>query len=159
MDEGDEIDPFLAHHEGLLRVHGALAGAVGALVRSVTGERLVPHARDIARFLLGHHAAEDEVLFPGLRRSSRLRTTDVAFLDACDAQHRRLHALCDRLRAEASAAYPREAEVRAIATELEAALEPHLRDEEAGLAPGRLREMIDRAALEALGRELEARRA
>ncbi len=154
MDE--PIDPFVAHHDGRLRVHAALVAGVRALVQPVTLDLLVPQALGVCRFLLGHHIAEDEVLFPSLRRSSRLRSTDVVFLDACDLQHRELHSLCDHLREAASGPHPQVTVIRSIATELEAALTRHVCEEEAGLVPECLREMIDRAGLDALGREIEA---
>lgn len=154
----DPNDPYRTYHEGLLQVHAELASRLRALVAIAPLDVLVPRTLDVAGFLHGHHAVEDQILFPGLRRSGRLRSTDVAFLDACDRQHREVHAIGERLAAAAREAHPRAEAIRALVVELDGVLSEHLRDEEAGLAPERLREMIDRAGLDAIGHELDAMR-
>jgi hypothetical protein len=154
------LDPYVAQHRGLVEVHRGLCGALDA----VSGERecslaeLVAGARAAAQFLLGHHHLESEHLFPALRRAGKLRSADVAFLDARDAEHRAVHGLCERLRECADAAAPSAKELRAVATEIDTLFRPHIVEEERGLAPERMRTMLDLAELEALGRELEALR-
>jgi hypothetical protein len=52
------------------------------------------HAKpDLAHFcqeLLEHRGAEDRFFVPGVRRAGRLISSDVAFRDARDAEHRHL---------------------------------------------------------------------
>jgi len=152
-------DLHVAHHEGLVRTHRALAGALQAIgAAGATHDAIVARALEAGLFLLGHHHAESTVLFPGLRRLGQLRSADLAFLDGCERDHRRLHALCDRLLASAGAPHPDAGEIVTIAADIQAAFAAHAADEEAGLAPERLRVMIDRKELDAIGRELEALR-
>ena len=151
-------DPYVAQHEGLVQVHLALGGALRT-VASTPAETsladLVPQALAAGNFLLGHHHAESAVLFPGLRRLGRLRSADVAFLDACDREHRALHDLCERLLGAAGAPHPAAPAIISLAGEVATLLSAHVAEEEAGLAPERLRAMIDLAGLEEIGRELE----
>lgn len=156
----EPIDLHVAHHEGLVQVHRALATAlhdIGAAAPDAA-DALVPHALAAGRFLLGHHHAESTILFPGLRRLGRLRSADAAFLDACDRDHHRLHALCERLLANAGAPHPVVGELSLLGREIETAFLAHAAEEEEGLAPERLRAMIGREGLEEIGRELEALR-
>lgn len=154
-------DLYVAHHEGLVQTHRALARAIHAVAAAtadVSLHTLVPQTLAAGRFLLGHHDAESSILFPGLRRLGRLRSSDAAFLDGCDRDHLRLHVLCDRLIANANAPHPIASEIVRLATEIEPILSAHVAEEEAGLAPERLRAMIDHEGLEAIGRLLEERR-
>lgn len=155
----DQRDPFVEQHAGLCTVHHALLGSLHAALAATSLEVLVPQARAAGAFLVGHHHAEDTALFPGLRRRGRLRSSDVTFLDACDRAHRELHALSERLLACASASHPDAAEIALAARETRALLSLHVAEEEAGLTPERLREMIDEGGLLEIGRELEALRA
>lgn len=151
------VDPYVAQHEALVQIHHALAGSFHAVAAAAAGtslEVLVPQALAAGRFLVGHHDVESAVLFPSLRRLGRLRSSDAAFLDACDRDHRELHALCDRLIASAGAAHPVALEIAKLAAETRTALAAHVREEEAGLAPERLRTMISVAGLEEMAREL-----
>jgi hypothetical protein len=155
------VDLHVAQHEGLVQVHRALSAALSEVASTpadAPADQLVPKALGAGRFLLGHHHVESAVLFPGLRRLGRLRTSDVAVLDACDREHRELHALCERPLASASAPHPVVGEIVLVARDLEASFMDHIAGEEAGLAPEQLRAMIDRRGLEEIGRELEALR-
>jgi hypothetical protein len=154
-------DLYTAQHEGLVTIHRAIFDAFAPVIAGTTSslETLIPQARDAAGFLLGHHEMESTTLFPGLRKHGRLRSTDVAFLDARDRDHEALHHLCEALIATTSALHPHAATLAAQARDLVAILEPHTREEELGLAPARLREMIDERGLIELGRDLEAKRA
>jgi hypothetical protein len=154
------IDIYAAQHEGLVGVHRALADAFAPIVDGIRTplDVLIPQTRGAASFLLAHHEMESTGLFPGLRRHGHLRSTDVAFLDGCDREHHTLHALCEQLIAATGASHPSAATIANLARETMAVLTPHTREEEAGLAPDRLRLMIDEAGLTALGHELEAMR-
>lgn len=152
------IDLYAAHHNGLVEVHQALLGSLRAVAdagETTSLEVFVPQALAAGSFLLAHHEAESTVLFPVLRRAGQLRSTDVAFLDACDRDHAALHALCDKLVAAASAPHPSVTQIRAIASETAKRLSAHVTEEEAGLAPDRFREMLSLDGLAELGREME----
>lgn len=154
-------DIYVAHHEGLVGVHRALLDAFSPLVGAEDQpvERLLQPARAAVAFLVAHHEMESSALFPGLRKYGRLRTTDVAFLDARDSDHVALHRRCEEMLATIGALHPHAATLVAQARDIVAMLAPHTREEEEGLSPARLREMIDVDGFTALGRELEARRA
>lgn len=149
-------DIYTAHHEGLVQVHRALAASFQAVIDAAHAPllELVPLARRAGGFLLGHHEAEDAVLFPGLRKYGRLRSTDVAFLATRDAEHHALHALCEHFNAATKAP-----QIVGYARELASMLAAHVALEEEGLSPARTREMIDEAGYQALSRELEELRA
>lgn len=154
-------DPYLVMHEQLVTIHRALGAAFAEVVALDPADdaRLVPAAAGAGGFLLRHHHAETHVLFPALRRSGRLRSTDAAFLEGLDREHHALHALVERLVAEANAPHPRPTEILTTAKEVAAAFALHIRGEEAGLVPERLRTMIDLDGLAELAREQEAMRA
>lgn len=155
------VDPFVLQYEGLVKVHQALVTALGGVAAAddLPLELLVTHARGAGGFLLGHHHAESTVLFPGLRRLGRLRSSDVAFLDAREREHHDLHALTERLLEAAAAPHPSAASISELARALLESFVPHVKEEEAGLSPDRLATMIDEAGLAEIGRELEALRA
>jgi hypothetical protein len=153
-----EPDAFVLSHQGLVEVHRAIVSSLDAVMGASTLDLVVAHALASARFLLGHHDAESRVLFPGLRRLGQLRSTDVAFLDACDRDHRMLHELCERLAGAASAPHPSSSDVSTIAREIAASFRMHIVEEEAGLAPDQLRTMITLEGLSEIGRELESLR-
>jgi hemerythrin-like domain-containing protein len=153
------MDPFIEAHDGLVTIHHALIGSLHAVSAATQIEVIVPQALSAGGFLLGHHQAEDTILFPGLRRLGRLRSTDVAFLETCDRAHHELHALCDRLLGAAKASHPDAKEIARLARETQQALSAHVAEEEAGLAPERLREMISAEGLLEIRRQSEAARA
>lgn len=97
---------------------------------------VVERAQGVGGFLLAHHHAEDTILFPGLRRLGRRRHVDLAFLDARAREHAALHALTERLVAQASRPHPIALELTTLAAELGRALAAHVQQEEAGLSPG-----------------------
>lgn len=151
-------DLYIAQHDALVQIHRALIDSLNAVRTAKTLDRVVPAARGAGEFLLGHHAAESTLLFPMLRRLGRLRSTDVAFLEACERAHHELHHLCERLLASAAASHPNERTIVALVDELLPAFESHVADEERGLAPDNLRMMLTEASIAELSRELEARR-
>jgi hypothetical protein len=153
-------DPYAEHHRGLVEVHHALAGSLQAVVAAADAplDVLVPQAIAAGRFLLAHHALEDAALFPVLRRCGRLRSADAAFLDACDRAHRELHAVCERMVASATAPHPSGQEIASLARETSKTLAAHVLEEEAGLAPERMRAMLSPEGLVELHREVESAR-
>ena len=156
-----EIDPYEAHYAGLVHVHALLHEALSQLARAdaaTDAALLVQRAHGAAGFVLAHHHAEDTILFPGLRRLGRGRSTDLAFLDARDREHVAIHALADRLLDHARRPHPVAGELITLGGELADALARHVAEEEAGLAPARLREMIAPDGLARIGAELEAAR-
>ena len=154
-------DLYAAHHDGLVTVHRALADAFAPLVSGARTplDILIPQTRGAVGFLLAHHEVESTGLFPGLRRHGHLRSADLAFLAGCDRDHDTLHRLCEQLLAATSAPHPAAATIAGLARDTLAVLAPHTRDEEDGLAPDRMRLMIDVPALTELGHELDALRA
>jgi hypothetical protein len=153
------MDTFIEAHNGLVTIHSALLGSLHAVAAARTIDVIVPQAVAAGGFLLGHHHAEDTILFAGLRRLGRLRSTDVAFLETCDRAHHELHALCESLLGAAKASHPDASEIGRLAHETREALAAHVAEEEAGLSPVRLREMISEEGLREIGREAEAHRA
>lgn len=143
------VDPYEEYQQGLIQVHRALSEGLQALVTAPLRER----AHGIGGFLLGHHHVESSILFPGLRRHGHLRSTDVAFLDAREKEHRDLHSLAERLPTQTD-----EKEIAKIASEILLQLTPHVAEEERGLAPENLRLMISEAGLREIGREVEEMR-
>jgi hypothetical protein len=153
-------DLYIAQHEGLVMIHRALADAFAPIVAGAQRplDQLIPQTRGAAGFLLAHHDLESHVLFPGLRKHGRLRSTDVAFLDGREREHRDIHALTESLLATCGALHPHSATIATQARELMQMLAAHVREEEDGLAPERLRTMIDDAGFAALQAELDAAR-
>lgn len=137
-------DIYTLNFEGLVTIHRAIEAAL-------VGVRDVPTARAAGGFLLAHHDAESHVLFPGIRRAGRLRTTHVSFLDARDREHVELHTLCEHLLAATSTTA-----IIELAHETVQLLRAHVREEELGLAPERTREMLTPDEFAAIGREIEA---
>src|ERR1700745_1348142 len=129
-------------HRGLLQVHGELREAAGQIGAGAAGDG--PPQPLIAAFcqtLLDHHRSEDRFFFPAFRAAGRLRSSDVAFLAARDAEHLWIHRLCLALRAlgeEAPGGAPWRQAVAARARELGAASAPHFAEEEATLTPAHL---------------------
>jgi len=142
-------------------VHRALTEAFVPVIAGASTplEALIPQARQAAGFLLGHHDMESNVLFVGLRKHGRLRSTDVAFLDGRDREHHEIHILAEEIIATTNALHPHGATLAKQAGDLMAILGPHTYEEEAGLAPWRVRTMIDERGFAELQREIEAARA
>jgi hypothetical protein len=154
-------DPHVAMHENLILIHRAIAAAfadvLGCDVADVRG--LVSTGAAAAGFLLAHHDAESLLLFPALRQSGILRSTDVAFLEGLDRQHVALFEIAARLVAETRSPHPRGTEIVTLSKEIATAFGLHTRGEENGLVPERLRTMITREGLADLARRQEAMRA
>jgi hypothetical protein len=142
-------DLFVAQYEGLVFVHNAIVTQLKCVVVATTDE-IVALSRRAGGFLLAHHTIEDRVLFPMLRRAGRLRSTDVAALDSFDRAHHELHGLADRLTTVTSPAG-----LASLARDTLAVLTAHVTEEETGLAPDRLRTMVNEAELVEIGREAD----
>jgi hypothetical protein len=138
------MDPYVAAFEGLLDTHRKIRGALEAAIAAPTDLALV---RCAGNFLLAHHTIESEALFPVLRREGRLRSADVAFLDPLDRAHHELHGLCTRM----LDAGPGSA--GSLARAILELLIDHVAEEEAGLAPDRMRLLISPAGFDEVQRE------
>jgi hemerythrin-like domain-containing protein len=151
-------DVYAVQFEGLVTIHRAIDAALQSVVDAATEPLvvLVQRTRGAAGFLLAHHDAESDVLFPALRRYGRLRSTDVSALDARDREHRDLHELCDRLANAAGRTAPDAAYIAALAAETRDRLRAHVAEEELTLSADRFREMVTLDELAAINRELEA---
>jgi len=145
-------DQYVLQHQGLLVIHGAIADGLRAVL-AAPPDQAMDLARRMGAMLLAHHTLEDTILFPGLRRASRLKSTDVAFLASCDRAHKDLHRLCDDLLAATSAAV-----VTGLTRDTLALLTSHVAEEEAGLAPDRLRTMVTIEELVEIGQSAERMR-
>jgi hypothetical protein len=135
-------------HRGLVGVHGELregaaqveAGALGAAADAEVAASI----RGFCQTLLDHHKSEDRFFFPAFRAAGRLRSSDVAFLDARDAEHGDIHRLCLALRDGAGdnrGARWRSAAAQ-VARDLAALSLPHFAAEEATLTPRHLATLI-----------------
>jgi aminopeptidase N len=136
--------------------HDALRKNLDHAVELIDREQIVDRDRFgdfirlLARFLTLHHDAEDHAIFPALRRSSILRSTDAAYLERWDVEHREIHRANAALE-EALGDWPR---LRHRCGELRQILEPHLAGEEAILNAQHLPEMIDEKELAAAVRSV-----
>jgi hypothetical protein len=149
---------FESFHRGLLQVHGELregAGQIEAAARGAVAEDVV--TAPIAGFcqtLLDHHKAEDRFFFPAFR-AGRLRSSDLAFLDARNAEHRDIHRLCLELReAGARQLAGWRLAVARLAGELAVLSAPHFAAEEAALTPQHLPALISADGLVSVYRDM-----
>jgi hypothetical protein len=147
-------DIFERFHAGLVSAHAALGDALGALLTDEPGERGVA---SFCAELLNHHHAENGFFFPAFRAGGRLRSSDVAFLDARDREHEDVHRLCVELRelglAHARRALARgefEQRARRLAGSIREISAPHFAAEEAALTGPHVAEMIDARAFAAV---------
>ena len=107
--------------------------------------------RMIAAFcqeLENHHRSEDAFFFPAFRKAGRLRSTDIAFLDARDDEHLALV----RLAGELKELTRREsgiwaATARHLLAEVAEVADPHFAAEESVLTPEHVAEMITQREL------------
>jgi hemerythrin-like domain-containing protein len=166
--------------EWLAPVHGAMKGAYetfplgmqlshAALLRNL--DRFVALAENEARasggdladfvllfveFLDVHHDGEDALIFPALRRHSKLRSTDAAALDLWTQEHRSIHS-SGRALAHAAEMLRNGtgfSMLRQLSVELRDLLRPHMRSEDELLSAARLREMIPERELAATQRAI-----
>jgi hypothetical protein len=152
-------DPYAAQHMSLVIIHKALLDNYTTLATCDVDAAQVERATPMARFLIAHHDAEALVLFPFLRKRTRLTSEDIGFLDAREREHRVVHDLCERLLAEAGAPHPSSKELAVVARAIREVLEPHCAEEERGLTAERLRAMITPEEIAELAREQEVFRA
>ena len=152
-------DPYVALYETLVVIHRAISGAFTDVIALASTDlpNIVSGAAAAGGFLLGHHDAESRELFPTFRRSGIMRSTDIAFLEGLDREHVALHDLTERLLAETGSPHPRAAELILLSKEIATAFGLHIRGEERGLSPERLRTMITREGLDELARLQESR--
>lgn len=143
------VDAHSEAFQGLVEIHRRIGGAFEAAIAQPVE---LPLAQAAASFLLAHHAMESEILFPALRRLGRLRSVDCSFLDPLDRAHHELHAMAERL----LAAGPSSTGSLAKAT-LEMLLD-HVAEEEAGLAPDRMRLYVTLDDMAQIQRDADAMR-
>ena len=153
-------------HVGLLRVHGELRQQASAILAAATGDRRVPTSAgqliaDFCENLENHHRSEDVFFFPAFRAAGKLRSTDIAFLDARDDEHAALVRLVGELRPLAGRArdqsLPRatwRGSVQRLVTELTDIAGPHFAAEESVLTPGHVAEMISARELGEVYRDM-----
>jgi hemerythrin-like domain-containing protein len=164
-------DPHLGFATGMRLAHVALLRnlqrfqTLGGAPRLISASNLSDFVDLYVAFLDAHHQAEDEFIFPGLRRSAPGRSSDAAQLEQWTSAHRDIHAAgrdlasaAGKVRGELPGA---EAAVARAAAALESLLSPHLADEDEALSAEHMREMISAAALEkmqrAIGKRMGAR--
>ena len=126
--------------ERLVFVHRSLLLGIDRLIAAPDPRAANELAPLFAAILRGHHDSEEHHLFPLLRAASRLRSTDVAFLNARAHEHLAIARLNESLMNEGLR----------HALELRPLLASHFADEERGLAAERLREMIRSDELQAI---------
>jgi len=160
-------DPHLAFATGMRLGHLAL---LRNLQRFQTLDAAPPRtsAADLSdfvdlyvSFLDAHHQAEDDFIFPALRRSAPGRSSDAAHLGQWAALHRDIYE-AGRALTTAAAGVRRESpgaerEVARAAAALEALLSPHVADEDAALTAEHMREMMTAPALEEMQRAIGKR--
>ncbi len=143
------VDAYMQGFEGLVDIHRKIAGAFEA---AIARPAELPLAQGAASFLLAHHAMESEILFPALRRAGRRRSVDCAFIDPLDRAHHELHAMAERLlRAGTSSA-------GSLAKAILEMLLDHVAEEEAGLAPERMRMLVSLDDMAQIQRDADAMR-
>jgi hypothetical protein len=148
------FDPYVDHDIHLRRVHAALDERLRGLSDpQISMSELVEKTRWLARAFLWHHHAESTILFPRLRVEGRMRSVDVAFLDACDRDHRTLEKYFSLLLDAAKSPHVARSQILSLAADLAPLLARHVAEEEAGLAVERLRSMIGPDGLLAIGSE------
>jgi len=143
------VDVYTQGFEGLVEIHRRIAGELeGVIARPAE----LPQAQGAASFLLAHHTMESEILFPALRRAGRLRSVDCAFLDPLDRAHHELHAMAERLLAAGPSS------TGSLAKAILEMLLDHVAEEERGLAPERMRELVTVDDLAQIQRDADALR-
>jgi Hemerythrin HHE cation binding domain len=145
---------FEQFHVGLLQVHGELRQQASAILAGATDDRASWTSVDrlIAGFcehLDNHHRSEDVFFFPAFRATGKLRSTDIAFLDARDDEHLaivrlvgELRMLSGRERAESLIRSGWRGSARRLVTELTEIADPHFAAEESVLTAQHVAEMI-----------------
>jgi hypothetical protein len=145
---------FEQFQDGLLQVHGELRQQASAILAGATDDRASWTSVDrvIAGFcehLDNHHRSEDVFFFPAFRAAGRLRSTDIAFLDARDDEHLAIVALVGELRGLSRQARAGglirpgwRGSARRVVTELTDIANPHFAAEESVLTAQHVAEMI-----------------
>ena len=140
-------------HRGLVHVHCELrddAHQIGLSAADIAADAATDTL--IAGFceqLQNHHKSEDTFFFPAFRAAGRLRSSDVAFLEARDAEHVEIHRLCLELRTTGErhqrgvlATRTWRTSVVELVRDLVAASLPHFTEEESSLTPEHVATMI-----------------
>jgi hemerythrin len=152
--------PFEHFHDGLLHVHRELQHGVADIltVASHENSNQAVANRMIAAFceeLENHHRSEDVFFFPAFRAAGRLRSTDIAFLDARDDEHLVLVRLVGELKElTGRRAGTWAATVRRLLTEVAEVADPHFAAEESVLTAEHVAEMITQRQLANVYRDM-----
>jgi hemerythrin len=145
---------FEQFHAGLLQVHGELRQQASAILAGATDDRASWSSVDrviegFCEHLDNHHRSEDVFFFPAFRAAGKLRSTDIAFLDARDDEHLaivrlvgELRGLSGRARAGSLNQPGWRGSARRLVTELTEIANPHFAAEEAVLTAQHVAEMI-----------------
>ena len=143
------VDVYTEGFQGLVEIHRRIAGTFEEAIAKPAN---VPVAHGAASFLLAHHTMESEILFPALRRAGRLRSVDCAFIDPLDRAHHELHGMAERLLAAGPSS------TGSLAKAIHEMLLDHVAEEEAGLAPERMRLLVTAEDLSQIQRDADALR-
>jgi iron-sulfur cluster repair protein YtfE (RIC family) len=160
MARPPQRSPFEHFHTGLLQVHRELQHAVAEILAATSRERTnriaVNHM--LAAFcaeLENHHRSEDVFFFPAFRTAGRLRSTDIAFLDARDDEHLALVRLVGELKELTRRTPPNwGGTVRHLLAEVAQIADPHFAAEESVLTPRHVAEMITQRQLGEVYRDM-----
>jgi hemerythrin len=152
--------PFDHFHDGLLQVHRELRRAAAEILTVAsreTSNQAVAN-RMITAFckeLEDHHRSEDVFFFPAFRAAGRLRSTDIAFLDARDDEHLVLVRLVGELK-ELTRRRPGTwaATTRRLLSEVTEVADPHFAAEESVLTPEHVAEMTTQRQLGEVYRDM-----
>jgi hypothetical protein len=158
--------PFEHFHVGLLQVHRELRQQTSAILAGVArdagGQAAV--GQMIAGFcehLENHHRSEDVFFFPAFRAAGRLRSTDIAFLDARDDEHVALVRLAGELQQLSGRARNRGlvpaawwGSVQRLVTEVTEIAGPHFAAEESVLTARHVAGMISERELGEVYRDM-----
>jgi hypothetical protein len=144
-------------HRRFVVAHDELRDRMTELLVAANGDRLSRRVDEYTDRLLRHHRAEDEFVFPAFRAAGRLRSSDVAFLDARDAEHRDVHRLCVELRSIGFVAIGGDQKLLRLGRELEAMTRPHYELEESVLTVAHLKTLMTEREVLALFEDIPAR--
>jgi hypothetical protein len=158
--------PFDHFHVGLLQVHRELRQQTSAILAGVAkdagGQAAV--GQMIAGFcenLENHHRSEDVFFFPAFRSAGRLRSTDIAFLDARDDEHVALVRLAGELQQLSGRSRNRGlvptawwGTVHRLVTEVTEIAGPHFAAEESVLTAKHVADMISERELGEVYRDM-----
>jgi hypothetical protein len=159
------LDVHHTFHRSLIFAHARLRdaaeGLATAIVDSAQDRATDGRILELVEELENHHKSEAAFFFPAFRKAGRLKSSDVAFLDARDTEHIAIVELCGALR-DAAVRHARgglatsawRPLVAATAAELLSAARPHFEVEERVLTGEHLVTLISARELQAVYRDM-----